>query len=134
MNDLALNILLAATDTNASSVINGVVSTIQRLASGDIVGAASTAAIAIAGIGAASVSAAADFQQTMLQTQALAGVSAQDAQMAQTAIMNMASAVGQSPQLLAQGLYYIASAGYSAKDSLTLLDLSARAAAVGNTQ
>jgi TP901 family phage tail tape measure protein len=133
MADLALSILLSATDT-ASGTIQQLGNTISSLASGNIMGAATTAATAIAGIGVASVSAAASFQQTMLQTQALAGVTAQDAQMAQQAIMQMATATGQTPQILAQGLYYIASAGYSAKDSLTLLDLSARAAAVGNTQ
>jgi TP901 family phage tail tape measure protein len=102
-----------------------------------IAGAATAGLMAIVGgavaVGVASTRMAGDYEQSMIKMQALAGVSAEDAKQASAAILQMASVVGQSPKTLAEGLYYIASAGYSAKDSLILLGLSAKAAAIGNT-
>lgn len=102
--------------------------------SGLALGGIAVAGAALIGIGVAGVKSAADFQQIMLQTQALANVTKGQAQAASVEIMKMATAIGQTPQQLAQGFYYIASTGVSAKDSLIELNLAARAAAVGNTQ
>jgi TP901 family phage tail tape measure protein len=139
MPDLNMRILLQAQDT-ASQVISGLGSSLSSLFSGNTSGAIAGVGLALTAVGTAAISAgiasvqaAADYQQTMLQVQALAGVSASDAQAASAAIMQMAVELGQSPKTLAEGLYYIASAGYSAKDSLILLELAAKAAAVGNT-
>jgi TP901 family phage tail tape measure protein len=49
------------------------------------------------------------------------------------AILKMSSEVGKGPQDLAEGLYFIASAGFDAKDSMQILEVSAKAAAVGMT-
>src|SRR5437763_1685551 len=135
MSDIAMRVLLTAQDS-AGGIIQSLGSKLGGLnpVMGGIVTAGLAAGAALVGVGIAAVKTSADFQTTMTQTQALAGLTAQDAQMAQTAIMGMSTAIGQTPQQLADGLYYIASAGFNAKDSLTLLDLSARAAAVGNTQ
>lgn len=137
--DIALNILINASAGNTSSIVGQVQQALTGLAGGSgalgaIVGVAAGASAALIGVGVASTKAAADFQQTMNQVQALAGVSAKDAQAASDAIMKMSTDLGQSPKTLADGLYYIASAGYSAKDSLNLLELSTKAAAVGNTK
>jgi TP901 family phage tail tape measure protein len=137
--NLALQIIIGATD-QASPVVGklaknmtGALDSTNPVA-GAVVASMTAITGAAIGMGAASVKAAADFQQTMLQSQALANVSAADARVASAEIMKMAVATGQSPQKLAEGFYYVASAGYSARDSLTLLGLAARSAAVGNTQ
>jgi TP901 family phage tail tape measure protein len=80
-----------------------------------------------------SVKAAGDFQATMTKVQALAGVSAEDAGKASEAILQMSQDLGSSPQKMADGLYYIASAGYNAKDSLELLRLSTLGSKIGMT-
>ncbi len=128
VTNLTLSILMQATD-NVSSVISAIGATLTNLLPGPL----GTITAAFLGLGTVAVSAAQDFQSTMLQTQALAGVTGAQAQAATQAIMQMSIAVGQTPQQLAQGLYYIASASYNASDSLKLLQVSAQAAAIGNT-
>jgi TP901 family phage tail tape measure protein len=80
-----------------------------------------------------SIKAASDFQATMNKTTALAGVTEEQAKNASAAILQMAGVVGQTPQQLSEGFYYIASAGFSATDSIKLLSLSAKGAAIGMT-
>ncbi len=110
----------AAEETNAK---------LSRLALGGTL----IAGAALVGLGALSVKMAADFQQVMLQSEALANVSKRDSDVASAAILQMAAALGQTPLELGKGFYYIASTGVSAKDSLIELALAAKAAAVGNT-
>src|SRR5437016_1470258 len=116
MADLVMRIALQAQDS-ASGIIKSMASNLTSLSPtmGGIVTAGLAAGAALVGVGIAAVKTSADFQTTMTQTQALAGLTAQDAQMAQTAIMGMSTAIGQTPQQLADGLYYIASAGFNAK-------------------
>ncbi len=125
--DLSLKIILQAQDLMSSALDTATKSLDTFGGKMALVGGMAL----VAGIQA--VQSASQFQGTMLKVQALAGVSAKDANAASDAIINMAGKVGQSPQKLADGLYYIASAGYSAKDSLQILEASAKAASVGMT-
>src|SRR6266699_2627992 len=72
-------------------------------------------------LGVDAVKAAGDFRQQMIASSALAGVATKDISGLSASIMQMAVASGQTPQNLAKGLYYIASACFSAKDAMTLL-------------
>lgn len=99
---------------------------------GVLVAGAAAAGAALVGLGVASVNTAADFQSTMDQTRALAGMTDEEANKATEAIKKMAVEIGQTPQQLAQGLYYVKSAGYDTSASLNILALSAKAAAVGH--
>jgi len=103
---------------------------------GGVSGPMGIAATAVAGIGiaaigmaASSVSAAADFQQSMLKVQAYAGLSKKQADDMSQSILQMSTAVGVGPKQLADALYPIISSGYSASDALNILKLSAMTAA-----
>lgn len=136
MADVNMRILLQA--LGGAQVVNAI-SGIARAASGgsgSLAGALSGVALAAGGaavaLGAVSVKTAADFQQAMLKVQALAGLSIQQSQQMSDSILKMATTVGKSPKELADGLYYVASAGYRGADALNILKLSAEAAATGN--
>jgi TP901 family phage tail tape measure protein len=90
-------------------------------------------ALALGGALASTVGPAKDFQATMLKVNALAGLSKKEVDAASDAILRMAGRVGKGPQDLAEGLYYVASAGYDAKTSMEILEVSAKAASVGMT-
>lgn len=124
MSDIYMRILLSAQD-GASGVIRNLVGV---LGAGGLTGALAGLTI---GLGVQSVKAAADFQQGMIKVQALAGLTAQQAQQMGQAILQMSTDVGQSPKSLADGLYYVASAGFRGADALNILRLSAEAAATG---
>lgn len=87
------------------------------------------AGAAVVGFAASSVKTAADFQQSVLKVQAYAGLTKKQADDMSASLLNMATAVGQSPKALSDALYPIVSAGYSASESLNILKLSAMTAA-----
>lgn len=87
------------------------------------------AGAAVVGFAASSVSAASNFQQSMLKVQAYAGLSKSQVESMSNSILNMATTVGQSPKALADALYPIISAGYGSADALNILKLSAETAA-----
>lgn len=139
VSDLNLAINIAAVDL-ASSTLKSIGSSLKSLSSGEVKDAAKNAAGILTGIGAAaigvaaqSVSMAADYQQSMLKVQSLAGYTKQQIDQANQAILDMAGQVGQSPKLLADALYYVASAGFSGSSALQILRLSAESAATGGT-
>jgi TP901 family phage tail tape measure protein len=111
---------------------------ISSIASGNWGQAAATGLVAIGaaavGFAAASVSAAADFQQSMLKVQAYAGLTKTQADAMSHSILQMAVQVGQSPKALADALYPIVSAGYNASDALNILRLSAETAAASGAK
>jgi len=94
---------------------------------------AAGATLALGGALASTVGPAKDFQATMLKVNALAGLSKKEVDAASDAILRMAGRVGKGPQDLAEGLYYVASAGYDAKTAMEILEVSAKAASVGMT-
>jgi len=94
---------------------------------------AAGSALALGGALASTVGPAKDFQATMLKVNALAGLSKKEVDAASDAILRMAGRVGKGPQDLAEGLYYVASAGYDAKTAMEILEVSAKAASVGMT-
>lgn len=124
MSDIYMRILLSAQD-GASGVIRNLVGV---LGAGGLAGALAGLTI---GMGVQAVKAAADFQQGMIKVQALAGLTSQQAQQMGQAILQMSTDVGQSPKSLADGLYFVASAGFRGADALNILRLSAEAAATG---
>ncbi len=81
--------------------------------------------------GGAAVKLAVDFNESMTHIKALVGAS--DAQISRyhDTILDMAGAVGKSPQELAEALYFVTSAGFSGAKALDVLDASARASAAG---
>ena len=91
-------------------------------------------AVAVAGAALAStIKPAMDFEATMLQIQATNDVSKASIDEMSQSLLSMASKVGQSPQKLAEGLYYVMGAGYKGAEAMEILEVSAKAAAVGMT-
>src|SRR5690242_19450129 len=81
--------------------------------------------------GAAAVKLAADYQQTFTQIQALTGASQKQVSAWQQEILDFSRTMPQSPEELAQGLYFVASSGAKASDAMSILKASAKGAAAG---
>jgi hypothetical protein len=111
---------------------------LSNLASGNFAGALTDGfqmvGEAAAGFAASSVSAAADFQQSMLKVQAYAGLTQKQADDMANSIMQMSGQVGQAPKELADAIYPIVSSGYAASDALNILKLSAESSAASGAQ
>ncbi len=85
----------------------------------------------VVAIGAASVKLAMDFDQSMTLIQTQAGASADEVAKMRQAILDMGGKVEQTPKQLADGLYWIESAGYRGAQALDVLRASSELAAVG---
>jgi TP901 family phage tail tape measure protein len=117
----------AGSASDSTSKFSGILNTVGKAAFLGVAGAA------VVG-GAAAIKMATDFQQsqTLLVTgageskSALAGVTA--------GILQMASAVGQTPLELSKGMFLIESAGYHGAAGLTVLKSAAEGASVGGAQ
>jgi len=88
-------------------------------------------AAGVAGVGAVSLKAATDFQQSMTLLVTGAGESQKNIGMVGQGILNMAGQVGESAKDLAAGMYLIESAGYHGSQGLSVLKAAAEGAAVG---
>lgn len=84
-------------------------------------------------VAAASVSAAAAWDNAMLRLRTQAGASTKEVEKMSSAVLKLAPQVGQSPNALAQALYFIESAGYRGSKALDMLTQSAKAAAIGGS-
>ncbi|WP_081293495.1 phage tail tape measure protein [Mycobacterium avium] len=85
----------------------------------------------VAGLGAAFVETtkkAGDFQQAMMKLHASAGLPAQDLKTASDGILKLAGQVGYTTGELAEGMYTITKAGYSAADGFKVLQAAAQGA------
>lgn len=137
MTDLALNILLTGKDVSASSVMSAVGSAAQNLASGNMLGAVGIAAAAvgtaIVGIGAASATMAAQYDQSFKMVQALTGSSAQQMSQYDAGLKTLAVDAGAAPNALASGLYNVLSAGKTGADAMNVLTLATEDAKIGMT-
>ena len=71
------------------------------------------------------------FDTALRKIVALTDVTAAEIGMVKAAILELAPAVGKSPEELAEAFYFLASSGFNAKEALLVLDSSARAAASG---
>jgi len=76
---------------------------------------------ALAAIGATALIVGSQYESAMAVVQGLTGQTAQTMQSLNTQILAMAQDLGASPTQLAQGLYYILSAGFDASDSMKIL-------------
>ena len=112
----------AATAASTSSVIK------SRLATG-----AKYGALAMAGLGAASVKMAVDFDKSMRNVNSIAQLNERQFAKLEDRVKSLAGRTAQSPQTLAEGLYDLVSSGFNANESMKVLASSARAATAGLT-
>src|SRR5258706_133498 len=124
---LLVSILIRAID-GASPILRAL--GLNGLASiGPLGIAAGVVAAAIGGIGIMAVKAATAFDYQMQKIAALTDTSAAQMQWYKQQLLAMAPALDKAPTALAQGLYFVISAGYKGADALRILQLPARAAA-----
>jgi TP901 family phage tail tape measure protein len=85
----------------------------------------------IIAVGAAATKMALDYDTAINHVQALTGASAKQTQQWSDQILKLAPKIGQSPQELANALYFVASSGAKVNQVLPITAASARAAAAG---
>ena len=93
------------------------------------IGVAYGLGIAIRGIATATV----DFDKGMRNVNSIAQLSEKELQKLSKEVLGLAGKTAQSPKTLAAGLYDIVSSGFKAKEAMTILGASARAATAGLT-
>ncbi len=87
----------------------------------------------LAGIGAISGKMAVDFEKAMRNVNSIAQLPEKQFAQLNKRVLDMAGPVAQAPKTLAEGLYDLVSSGFDAKESMTVLRASARAATAGLT-
>jgi TP901 family phage tail tape measure protein len=125
---------IATARAEALSSLNSVQSTLDRTGAAiSKSGRAITAGVTLPVIaaGAAIVKVGTDFEATLNQIVGLTDVSREEIGGIKTEILKMGVEIGRTPQELAEGLYFLASAGFNTKESLQVLRVAATAAAAG---
>ena len=130
-DDYLLRFLLEARD-NASHVVEGF--------GGRVKTAAHDAQIAIGAIGLAALGAttaavkmAEDFDVPMRKVYALTGINKDQFESYKQSVLDLSTVVPKSATDLANGLYYVVSAGFQGSDAMDILKSSAEAASAGLT-
>lgn len=95
----------------------------QKIATGIIAGGVA--------VGVASVKMAGDFESSMTKLVTGAGEAQSNIKMIHDGILSLGGQVGQTPKQLADGMYFIGSAGYHGAEGLKVLQAAAQGAAVG---
>lgn len=72
-----------------------------------------------------------DFERSMTKIETLVGVSRASVSKMRDAVKDMAGEVGKSPQELAEGMFFITSAGLRGADAMQALNFAAKASALG---
>ena len=126
LGDLTARLKLDTSE--ASSAVKGVADGFP------LIGAAAVAAAgAVAAIGVVSTDMAAKFQQSLTLVQTQAGDTTDNINQLGDALMNLAPQVGQTPEMLAQAFFHLASAGYTGAQGLDILRQSAELADIGQS-
>ena len=84
----------------------------------------------ILGIGAAGVKMAADFGSSMTKIRTLVGASAEELKSYEKDVLSLSSTTGIAADQLAEGLFFITSAGLSGQEAIEALEISAKGAAM----
>ena len=82
-------------------------------------------------VGAAGVKLAVDFSTSMTKIRTLVGASASDLKDYEKEVLAISQSTGVAADQLAQGLFFITSAGLSGKEAIEALEVSAKGAAMG---
>ena len=134
-----LNILVEANTGQATASLTRLEGQLQGTASRSrrsaqaINTAMKYAAVGAAGAAAASVKLAADFDKSMRNVNSIAGLPEAKFKALEKQVLKLAGPTAQAPKTLAEGLYDLVSSGFDAKESMTILRASAKAATAGLT-
>lgn len=134
MTSKVLSYVLTGNDKSLSSTVNKAgknVDDSSKKIGKSIRDAGKAFALAGVTVAGASIKMASDFQNSMQQINALAGVSQKQVNSWSKQILALGGTLPQAPKELAEGLYSIASSGIPASKAMETLKASARAAAAG---
>lgn len=92
-----------------------------------------TASLAAAGLGIVAGKLAIDFDRSMRNVNSIAQLPERQFARLERQVLRMAGPTAQMPRTLAEGLYDLVSSGFNARQSMTVLNASARAATAGLT-
>ena len=81
--------------------------------------------------GAGAVKLASEFDASMTKIQTLVGTSGAEVEKLKQKVLDLAGETAQAPKDLADGLFFIQSAGFKGAESLEVLEVSAKASAIG---
>lgn len=96
--------------------------------------AAATLGLAVLAAGFYEVAKSAiDFEKSMRNVNSIAGLSEPQFKALSKSVLSLSGETAQAPKTLAEGMYQLVSSGFDAKDSLTILKSSAKAASAGLT-
>lgn len=124
--------LLVRVNADTSAAQAGIGGLARLLGPGGVLGlGAIGAAVAIAGIGIASVKMAGDFEANTLTLVTGAGELQSNLQMVRDGILQMARDTGESTKQLTEGMFMIESAGFHGATGLNILKVAAQGAKVG---
>ncbi len=84
----------------------------------------------ILGIGAAGIKMAADFGTSMTKIRTLVGASAEELKAYEKDVLSLSATTGVAADQLAEGLFFITSAGLSGQEAIEALEISAKGAAM----
>jgi TP901 family phage tail tape measure protein len=126
-----LNFVLRAQD-EATAVMRGFGGTISNVAAAAKVAIAGIG-LAAMGVGVAAVKMAEDFDVPMRKVLALTGISANEFEKYKKQVLDLSTVVPKSAVDLANGLYYVVSAGFEGSDAMKILEYSAKGATAGLT-
>jgi TP901 family phage tail tape measure protein len=85
----------------------------------------------ILGLGAAVIAVGTQFDTTLRQIVALTDVTGDEIAGVRERLLELAPVLGKSPQELAEGFYFLASAGFTTAEALEVLETTAKASAAG---
>lgn len=125
--------LMVTIGADTAAAEQGIMGIARLLGPGGVLGlGAAGAAVAIAGIGIASLKMAGDFQTSLTQIVTGAGESQSNLKLIGDGVLQLSRDTGTSTKQLTDGLYMIESAGYHGAAGLDILKAAAEGAKVGN--
>ncbi len=83
------------------------------------------------GVGAAAVKTASDFSASMTKIQTLVGLPKESVEQLSNSVLELSGVTAQAPKDLADGLYFLTSAGLSGESALKALEATAKGSAAG---
>jgi TP901 family phage tail tape measure protein len=134
MSDAAMNVRLGAKTAEFDAKMAAASKTLKGFGkSMSSIGASMTKSLTlpILAVGAASVKLSLDFQTSMTKIQTLVGHSKEEIAQMKTEVLGMAGQVAKSPVELAEGLYFLESAGLRGANAMETLEQVAKGSASG---
>jgi TP901 family phage tail tape measure protein len=134
MSEAALNVRLGAKTKEFQAKMAAASKRVKKLGKNiSAVGRSMTTmfTVPLLAAGAASIKLSLDFQKSMTKIQTLVGRTAEEIEVMKAGIMEMSTKTAKSPVELAEGLYFLESAGLSGANAMETLESVAKGSAIG---